>query len=499
MGDFPTNMKLQPLHRKKQMILLALAGGLVAWSNLTGNLQAANLSAGVEDVGKLVAAKVPDDTILTVIGNSGVNYHLTSDDIVYLSTLGTSQKVLSALLQSKAPSSFAPAPAPDNAAPVVANAPAPEPPPTPAPPPADATAAPSPQIDLPYFQTQLNPYGTWVDLPPYGQVWRPGAAASDPAWRPYCQGGHWVMTDAGWYWQADDPWGAVVFHYGRWLNDPNLGWVWIPGYNWAPSWVAWRHSEGYYGWAPLPPQAEFRVGAGLFFGGAAVGASFDFGLGAASFNFVDYGHIWAHDYGVVVLPAARVDFVFGHSVILNSYHVDHGRFVVEGFGREHIMAHAHVNVEIVSVHTQVRVEHVTVVNNVTNVKNVTIRNNVTNVKNVNNVTNVKNVNNVNNVSNVKNVSNVNNANNVSNVRNVNNVNNTANTANTHNASTATTTPAAHSTATSTPVAHTGSTPSTSAAHPGTSGPGSSTPAAHAGSTGSTAKPKTPVKPGSKTP
>jgi hypothetical protein len=372
-----------------------------------GSVFSQNLSSGVMDVGKMASAHVSEDNIINYINGSGVAYHLTPDDIIYLNGQGVTPNVM-ARLQSGGP---APAPAVQ------------EPPPAPAAPPPDASSAPSPEINLPYFHAQLDQYGTWVDLPPYGAVWHPGAAINDPNWRPYCQGGHWVMTDAGWYWQADDPWGAAVFHYGRWVNDDNNGWVWVPAYNWAPSWVAWRRAEGVYGWAPLPPRAEFVAGVGISFGGVAVGAGFNFGLGASAFTFVGYDHLWAHDYGVVMLPEARVDIVFQSSVIQNSYHVVGGRFVVEGFGREDIAIRTGHPVQVVSINKQVIVEHTTVVKNVTDIRNVTIRNNVTTVRNV---TNVRDVNNVKNVNNLRNV------NNTSNVRNVNTVNNTRNTANTRN-------------------------------------------------------------------
>jgi hypothetical protein len=273
---------------------------------------------------------------------------------------------------------------------------------------------------LPYFQAQLSPYGSWMDLPPYGQVWHPGAAINDPNWRPYCQGGHWVMTDAGWYWQADDPWGAMVFHYGRWTLDPNAGWIWVPGYNWAPSWVAWRRTDGFYGWAPLPPRAEFVAGVGISIGGGvAVGASFDFGLGAGAFTFVGFGNMWAHDYGAIMLAPARVNIVFGASVIQNSYAVVGGRFVVEGFGRHDVEVRTGHAVEVVSINKQVTIEHTTVVRNITNVRNVSIRNSVTTVRNVTNVRNVNNTRNVTDVKNVNNTRNVNDTRNVNNTRNAN--------------------------------------------------------------------------------
>ncbi len=369
-------------------VLLAVAAG--------GAARAQTLSPGVEDVGKLAAAGVPDETIFVYIRSSGNTFHLTPDDIIYLNSKGAGPHLIGFMSGQDQSSVSAPAPDPSVSstppAPIPMPSPAPmaEPPPTPLPPPANGSAAPSPNVNLNYFQNQLTPYGSWMNDPDYGTVWRPGAALVDPGWRPYCQGGHWVMTDAGWYWQADDPWGAVVFHYGRWFNHPGRGWLWVPGYNWAPSWVCWRHTSGYYGWAPLPPRAGFSAGLGLSFGGAAVGVNFDFGLGAGAFTFVGYDHIWAHDYGMVMLPQARLGAVFGASVILNSYRMDHGRFVVEGFGRQHLFSRSGQAVEVVSLRKQVVVEHTTVVHNVTNVKNVNIRNKVVNV---NNITNTRTVNN----------------------------------------------------------------------------------------------------------
>jgi hypothetical protein len=425
---------------KKTFLTAGLFGLLCGGTSL-----AQNLSPGVMDVGKLASAKVPEETIINFVQSSGITYHLTPDDIIYLTGQGVTPKVMS-LLQSSGPPPAAPA------QPQAPEPPPSEPPPTPAPPPPDASAAPSPQIDMNYFQAQLTPYGSWVDLPGYGPVWRPGVEIDDPNWRPYCQGGHWVMTDAGWYWQADDPWGAVVFHYGRWLRDDVNGWVWVPGYNWGPSWVCWRRTDDCYGWAPLPPRAEFVAGVGLAFGGVAVTAGFDFGLGAGAFTFVGCNHIWERDYGVVLLPRERVDVVFGGSIMFNSYHVDHGRFVVEGFGRQDVVVRTGRPVEVVEVRKQVTVEHVTVVNNITNVKNVSIRNTVTNVRNVNTVNNVNNVNNVHNV------------NNVNNVHNSSTVNN-ANTVKAH-----TTTGAENTRAMAQPAQHTGAQTTPAAQHPAATTP-----------------------------
>jgi hypothetical protein len=99
----------------------------------------------------------------------------------------------------------------------------------------------------------LDAYGHWVRLAPYGEVWVPDGVPS--GWRPY-EYGHWVYTDDwGWYWVSDaaeDDWGWVVYHYGRWVHD-RRAWFWVPGDDWAPAWVDWRYGDDNVGWAPLPP------------------------------------------------------------------------------------------------------------------------------------------------------------------------------------------------------------------------------------------------------
>jgi hypothetical protein len=35
--------------------------------------------------------------------------------------------------------------------------------------------------------------------------------------------------------------------------DPDEGWIWIPGREWAPAWVTWRRGGHRVGWAPQPP------------------------------------------------------------------------------------------------------------------------------------------------------------------------------------------------------------------------------------------------------
>jgi hypothetical protein len=105
------------------------------------------------------------------------------------------------------------------------------------------------------FHGALSPYGQWVVAGPYGRVWRPNVAAG---WRPYYYG-RWEWTNEGWLWVSDEPWGWAPYHYGRWTFDSMYGWVWVPGYQWAPAWVTWRYSGDAVGWAPLAPGLSIYV------------------------------------------------------------------------------------------------------------------------------------------------------------------------------------------------------------------------------------------------
>jgi hypothetical protein len=111
------------------------------------------------------------------------------------------------------------------------------------------------EAELEEFYDELKQYGRWINHPRWGEVWAPDA--DDGTWKPYTRG-HWVQTEEhGWYWESEEPWGWATYHYGRWLLDERRGWLWVPGRQWGPAWVAWRESDEYIGWAPLPPEAEW--------------------------------------------------------------------------------------------------------------------------------------------------------------------------------------------------------------------------------------------------
>lgn len=111
------------------------------------------------------------------------------------------------------------------------------------------------------FYNKLEPYGDWIETGDYGYVFHPREAGG-PRWRPYTDG-RWVYTDAGWTWISEEPFGWATYHYGRWTRLRGIGWVWVPGNQWAPAWVSWRKSSDYVGWAPLPPEARFDQRTGI--------------------------------------------------------------------------------------------------------------------------------------------------------------------------------------------------------------------------------------------
>lgn len=115
-------------------------------------------------------------------------------------------------------------------------------------------------VSVDFFYDQLGDYGDWVEVGEYGYGWQPRDVDED--WRPYSDG-RWAYTEAGWTWVSEEPYGWAVYHYGRWARIERKGWVWIPGTEWAPAWVSWRRSPQHVGWAPLPPEANFRRSVGF--------------------------------------------------------------------------------------------------------------------------------------------------------------------------------------------------------------------------------------------
>jgi hypothetical protein len=105
------------------------------------------------------------------------------------------------------------------------------------------------------FVRGLAPHGTFTVLEPLGLVWSPDPAVVGAAFVPYVTHGRWEPSAVGWQFVSDFGWGDLVFHYGRWVADPGLGWVWAPDETWGASWVDWRSDGGVIAWSPRLPDA----------------------------------------------------------------------------------------------------------------------------------------------------------------------------------------------------------------------------------------------------
>jgi hypothetical protein len=218
--------------------------------------------------------------------------------------------------------------------------PAPEPPAAaqeaeqPAPPastpiPVTASSPPVPTPDATYqsFYDALSPYGSWVRIPGYdGYLWQPSAAVRTPSWRPYTVG-HWVYTDEGWTWVSDEPFGWITYHYGRWMRTRTLGWVWMPGDQWAPAWVSWRYGDDYVGWAPLPPEAQFNGATGI-----QQWADDQYGLGPSDYSFVPAAAFGDDDMAANQAPPDQTEAIYDDSNNITNIYYDTGASAIICYG-----------------------------------------------------------------------------------------------------------------------------------------------------------------------
>ena len=166
-----------------------------------------------------------------------------------------------------------------------------------------------------YFYSELSSYGTWIELD-YGVLaWRPIIMRTN--WAPYSQG-RWIWTDSGWYWDSYEPFGYIVFHYGRWYYDDYYGWMWIPDNEWAPAWVEWRYDDAYIGWAPLSPYASFSISVGIYF-------TTNYYVPYSHWHFVRYNHFCnSHVYNYYVGPKYKYR-IYSRTKIRTNYDYYNGR------------------------------------------------------------------------------------------------------------------------------------------------------------------------------
>lgn len=299
------------------------------------NLQ---LTPAAAEIVKLAQAGVDQGVMLTYVTNSIHTFALGADEIVYLNDLGLPPAVVTAMIQhdqqiresslngATVTSPATPAPSVWAAGtvtntntwqePVVEPAPAAEVDTTTTVPPPPPDERPT-EVTVNYFYDSLSPYGTWIDIDGYGRCWRPTVMVTYPGWRPYVNGGRWVWTDSGWYWYSDYSWGWAPFHYGRWFSHPRWGWCWMPDTVWGPSWVTWRYSDSYCGWAPLPPAACYSS-LGFTYYGRSVGFGFSFGLTSDWFTFVSYNHFHGRHYDRYCVPRREVGSIYNHTTVVNN-------------------------------------------------------------------------------------------------------------------------------------------------------------------------------------
>ena len=325
-------------------------------------IQPANLSPGLSEIIKLAQSSVGDEVLLAYIDKSGRSFNPTVDEIVYLKDLGLSEAVIASLVRPREGTTpvqqVSPAP-PENrnfvqAPPTNANGPSPAEPAAPSysvaaePVYSEAAAASNQQVNYNYFESNLSPYGSWVDVPDYGRCWQPTVVVINRGWRPYSDRGHWLYTTSGWYWQSDYSWGWAPFHYGRWHCDDRIGWVWSPGSTWGPSWVSWRYTDSYCGWAPLPPTAHYD-GFGFRYHDSHVGISFDFGLRDDYYTFIPTSRFCDRTPYRYYVSGSHSKTIYNNSVVINNYIRGNNNTIInEGIGRDRVSRATHTPIRTVA-------------------------------------------------------------------------------------------------------------------------------------------------------
>jgi hypothetical protein len=211
------------------------------------------------------------------------------------------------------------------------------------------------------FYDELQPYGTWIYDPQYGNVWIPDV---EEDFRPYATRGYWAMTSYGNTWVSDYPWGWATFHYGRWHFDNYYGWEWVPGNEWAPAWVSWRDGGGYYGWAPMEP-------------GVSIDASFgdNYSVPDNYWVFAPYAYInYTNVYNYYV-PYNKTRTIIRNTAWLRNRYNYNNRVYNAGPRREEIQRYSHRPVRVYNINNVNRPSRITVNNNNINIYRPAVRQN----------------------------------------------------------------------------------------------------------------------------
>jgi hypothetical protein len=190
-------------------------------------------------------------------------------------------------------------------------------------------------ISFGVFYSSLDPYGEWIPLDAGVYGWRPVHTAGD--WRPYMMG-RWAWTYDGWYWVSDEPWGWATYHYGRWYFDDFYGWIWIPGYDWAPAWVEWRYGGDYIGWAPLGPYATWEFQFGIRY-------RHRWATPAHWWAFVDCRHMNSHSLHRYVSRTEENSRYIGRTRGAGDVRYTDGRIQTRGPEREFVERRGHIRLQ----------------------------------------------------------------------------------------------------------------------------------------------------------
>ncbi len=350
------------------LLLLALPGWLMvqvssAQDVIQPTVIPATLPAGIlpgsplAQVVKLAQAAVDEGIIHAYITNSTSTFNLDSDKIIYLKDAGVPNDLVQAMMQrdttlqaylTAAGSQPTPSPVTSTLTPAT---PAPSPV-MPDSTPADQSAsAPTSDATVNSFYDALAPYGAWVLVPGYGMCWQPSVTLYNADWEPYGDQGNWVYTDSGWYWTSDYSWGWAPFHYGRWFHHEHLGWCWRPDNVWGPSWVTWRYSDDYCGWAPLPPGAYYVDGTGWLFNGGLVSQDYDFGWSPEFYVFVPINDFYGPNPISHRITGSLAGQVYHQTTAVNHGGRNAHGFVNQGIDPGHITQITHLSIRAVPVQT----------------------------------------------------------------------------------------------------------------------------------------------------
>jgi hypothetical protein len=203
------------------------------------------------------------------------------------------------------------------------------------------------------FYDDLQPYGTWISDPDYGNVWVPDTGDDD--FKPYATHGYWALTDYGNTWISDYPWGWATFHYGRWHYDKYYGWEWVPGHQWGPAWVSWKHGGGYYGWAPLLPGISIRLSLG--------GAYYvpDHYWTCVPENYINSSDVYNH-----YVPHSQSVTILNNANIISNTYVKHNRTYIIGPRPEEISQVTHQQPQIYKINKAAKPGNDNIQNNAVN-------------------------------------------------------------------------------------------------------------------------------------